>query len=376
MKIVRDFNGIGKRWPTLVTCRRDYNNCSMNAAQRAAVIEPLIPRPPADVARLRNAFSSIVAKQWDMYLPSATTGDLTGTRHAQSVKARFIAEMYARACYSMLLLSAGGPALLRFPVRAAAMLPLSRGMAIALGGALLSGLNQLVPQAVHRQLLLTAALMGALDVVLDEAASSGEAAVLRIASSIASHPPTTLLPAEQPIATLTRMIRHGESSWQSGYWETVLVPAVRAYCLAEALAVAQAPDPKGMGHRWAGIDSAIKGMWYVVGPCMGLGGDLSRFEKTEWNREQQWMADTSLLMQMIDDWVDQDEDRGARVTPVVAGHWNTASVEHLYRNTTRDLATMLTENRIRNRVLQELFLDLYNDYLHVALEAMRTGVAA
>jgi hypothetical protein len=97
-----------------------------------------IPRPPADVAPLRNAFS-IVAKQWEMYLPSATTGDPPGNPHAQSVKARLIAEMYARACYSMLLLSAGGPALLRFPERAAA---LSRGMAIALGGALLSGLNQ------------------------------------------------------------------------------------------------------------------------------------------------------------------------------------------------------------------------------------------
>jgi hypothetical protein len=146
----------------------------MNAAQRAAVIEPLIPRPPADVAPLRNAFSSIVAKQWEMYLPSATTGDPPGTPHAQSVKARFIAQMYARACYSRLL-SAGGPALLRFPVRAAAMLPLSRGLAIALGAALLSALNRLVPRGVHRQLLLTSALMGALDVVLDEAATSGEA---------------------------------------------------------------------------------------------------------------------------------------------------------------------------------------------------------
>ncbi len=317
-----------------------------------------------------------MAKQWETYLPSAITGDPPGTPHAQSVKARFIAEMYARACYSMLLLSAGGPALLRFAVRAAAMLPLSRGLAIALGRALLSSLNRLVPHAVHRQLLLTSALMGALDVVLDETASSGEAAVLRVASSIAPHPPATLLAAEQPMANLTRMIRRGESSWQSGYWERVLVPAVRAYCLAEALAVAQAPDPNSMGHRWAGIDCAIKGMWYVVGPCMGLGGNLSRFEKIEWNREQQWMADTSLLMQMIDDWVDQDEDRGARVTPVLAGDWNTASVEQLYRKTARDLATMLTENRIRNRVLQELFLDLYNDYLHVALEAMRTGVAA
>jgi hypothetical protein len=348
----------------------------MNTADRAAVIDRVIPRPPADVAPLRDAFSIMVAKQWEMYLPSATTGAPLGATYPQSVKARFIAEMYARACYSMLLVSACGPALLRFPVRATSMLPLSRGMAIACGSALLSGLNRLVPRAVHRQLLLTSALMGAFDVVLDESASSGEAAVLRIASLITPYAPTTLLPPEQPIATLTRMIRQSETSWQSGYWENVLVPAVRAYCMAEALAVAHSPDPKGMGHRWAGIESAIKGMWYVVGPCMGLGGSLARFEKTEWNREQRWMADTSLLMQMIDDWVDQDEDSGARLTPVVAGHWNTASVDQLYHKTARDLATILTENRIRNRVLQELFLDLYNDYLHVSIEAMRTGVAA
>jgi hypothetical protein len=88
------------------------------------------------------------------------------------------------------------------------------------------------------------------------------------------------------------------------------------------------------------------------------------------------MADTSLLMQMIDDWVDQDEDRGTRVTPVVSGDWNTESVRQLYRKTAGDLATMLTENQIRNPVLQKLFLDLYNDYLHVALDAMRRGVAA
>ena len=43
------------------------------------------------------------------------------------------------------------------------MLPLPRRVAIALGGALLSGLSQLVPRAVHRQLLLTSALMDPLD---------------------------------------------------------------------------------------------------------------------------------------------------------------------------------------------------------------------
>jgi len=208
----------------------------MNAAGRAAVIVRIIPRPPGDVAPLRNAFSGMVARQWETYLPSATNCAPLGATHAQSIKARFVAEMYARACYSMLLLSACGPALLRFPVRATSMLPLSRGMAIALGGALLSGLKELVPRAVHRQLLLTSALMGAFDVVLDEAASSGEAAVLRIASLITPHAPAALLPAERSIATLTRMIRRSETGWQSGYWENVLVPAVRAYCLAEGLA--------------------------------------------------------------------------------------------------------------------------------------------
>ena len=172
-----------------------------------------------------------------------------------------------------------------------------------------------MPQALHRQLLLTSMLMGMLDVVLDETASSGEAAVLRIASLISREAAAPLLPIEQPIASLAQTIRRYESAWQSDFWETILQPAVRNYCLAEALAVVHASDPTGMGHRWAGIEAAIKGMWYVVGPRMGLRGSLSRFERPAWNREQQWMADTSLLMQMIDDWVDQDEDRGTRVTP-------------------------------------------------------------
>src|SRR6266568_409861 len=117
---------------------RGYN-VSMNTAQRAAVIEPLIPRPPADVRPLRIAISTTVAKQWERFLPTATEGRPFCATQRQSAKARFIAEMYARACYSMLMLSAAGPAALRLPVRATAMLPLSRGVAIRLGGALLSG---------------------------------------------------------------------------------------------------------------------------------------------------------------------------------------------------------------------------------------------
>ena len=66
-----------------------------------------------------------------------------------------------------------------------------------MGSALLSCCNQLVPPAVQRQLLLISALMGALDVVLDDVAFAGVAAVERIASLITPDAPTSLLAAER-----------------------------------------------------------------------------------------------------------------------------------------------------------------------------------
>jgi hypothetical protein len=346
-----------------------------NIAIRTAALESLIPLPPGDVAPMRTAFAGMVSKQWQTFVPDVLAGSAQGLRDSQLAKVRFIGEMYARACYSMLLVSAKGPAMLRLPIRAAAVLPQSRHMTIWLGGKLLAALEKLHSRAVHRQVLLTSALMGTLDVVLDEAAFSGEGAVLRVASLITQDAPASLLPAEQPVAALAKAARRDESAWQSDYWEKVLEPAVRNYCLAEVLAVTHASDPSGMGHRWAGIDAAIKGMWYAAGPCMDLRGSLSLFDQGQWNCEQRWMADASLLMQMIDDWVDQDEDRGARLTPITTGDWSLQSVSDLYSKTIRDLGAMLIQSGIRSPVLQELFADLYRDYLHTAIEAMRNGVA-
>lgn len=266
--------------------------------------------------------------------------------------------------------------MLRALVRAAALLPPSRGLTIELGSVVLAGMEHLLPKAVHRQLLLMSALMGMLDVVLDDAASSGEPAAFRVASLTARPRPEKLLPGETIIVTLAQAARQTETAWQEEYWVTVLQPAIRKYCEAEVLAVKGISDPTGMGHRWSGIDAAIKGMWYVVGPQMGLEGDCARFEKCQWNREQQWMADTSLLMQMIDDWVDQDEDRGARLTPVVAGQWNLESAAELFDKTVRDLGVLLDASGIQKPVLKAILADLYRDYLHTAMDAMRAGVAA
>jgi hypothetical protein len=318
----------------------------------------------------------MVSKQWQIYVPPALAGCGEGMAGSQFAKGRFIGEMYARACYSMLMVSQRGPSLLRAVVRGAALLPPWRGLSIKLGSALLAGMEHLLPKAVHRQLLLTSALMGMLDVVLDDAASSGEPAALRVASLTARPCPENLLPAEKMIVALAQATRQTETAWQEEYWISVLQPAVHKYCEAEVLAVKHVPDRTGMAHRCAGIDAAIKAMWYVAGPQMGLEGDYARFEKDQWNREQQWMADTSLLMQMIDDWVDQDEDRGARLTPVLAGDWNLESAAELFDKTVRDLSVLLDASGIQKPVLKSILADLYRDYLHTAMDAMRAGVAA
>jgi hypothetical protein len=325
---------------------------------------------------MRTAFARLASKQWQIYIPPALAGCEEKMAGFQFAKGRFIGEMYARACYSMLLVSQRGPSSLRAFVRAAALLSPSRGLAIKLGSMLLAGMEHLLPRALHRQLLLMSALMGMLDVVLDDAASSGDKAALRVASLTSRPCPENLLPAEQMIVELAQAARQTETAWQEAYWLGVLRPAICKYCEAEVLAVKRVPDLTGMGHRWAGIEAAIKGMWYVAGPQMGLEGDSPRFEEAQWNREQRWMADTTLLMQMIDDWVDQDEDRGERLTPVIAGDWNLESAADLFEKTVRDLGVLLDASGIQRPVLKAILADLYRDYLHTAMGAMRAGVAA
>ena len=343
---------------------------------RADAIEELIPRPPTDVSWLADRFSKMVARQWLRNVPPTLGSAPLGSSEKKAAKVRFIAEMYPRACYSMLLLSARAPFPIRFLIRIASNLPINRGSAIGCGGLTVSLLKLVVPHSVHRRLALMSTLMGVMDIVLDEAASAGQDSVLRVASMLSRKPEVATDILETTLERLTRSIRAQESGWQTPYWEKILLPAVRKYCVAEALATSNVPDATGLGHRWAGIDAGIKGMWYVIGPRLGLPNALEGFEQRFWNSEQQWMADTSLLMQMVDDWVDQDGDRGLRPRPVLEGGWTLQTIQDLYGRTMFDLTALIEKNGIHNKVLKELFRGLYADYLHRAVEAMHSGLAA
>jgi hypothetical protein len=305
---------------------------------RIAEIAQLIPPPAPDLAPLRSQFTRAV----DGLRQQHAAGFDSGLARVQ-----FVAGMYARGCYSMLLVKSRA-------ARLTGRAPLPRVVAISLIGALLRVLPRLASRDTHRRIARVSTLMATIDPVLDEAAAGGLEPALRV-------------PDDPLIRSLVEATRAGESPWRAKYWEESVAPAVRNYCAAEALAVAGSPDPAALGHRGAGIQAVVEGMWYAIGPELGFDAPDCR--------QLQWMTDTTRIMQMIDDWVDQDEDSGKRLTPVLNGDWTLADVAGLYSKTVEDLKTLLDETGVHARVLQSVVVDLYTDYLQLALEAMR-GVAA
>jgi hypothetical protein len=344
------------------------------AAIRVRTIEELIASPPDDVIRLRQSIQKMVAVQLQRYVPSALGADDLGRGTAKAVKIRFLAEMYLRACYSMIIMSDRCPLLLRIQIRCPRQLPLPRAVVLSAGPRIFSLLDWLLPARVHRQLALMATMIGLIDQLLDEATANGpdEASQIALLLTVVPEPRS---PLQTALQTLVRSLRVGESSWQANYWTTVLLSATQKYCQEEALAATGKRDPSGMGFRWAGIEAAISGMWYVVGPFLGLDDDFEAFRRQNWNAEQKWMADTSLLMQMIDDWIDQDEDLSVRSTAVLSRDWSPEGIQNLYQKTIEDLTLLLNKNGVRNGTVRRLFVDLYTDYIYAGLDAMKSGVA-
>ena len=318
-------------------CEYPEKNVSSQRALRIAEIAQLIPSPAPELTRLRSQFTRAVDSLREQYAAGLDRG---------SIRVRFVAGMYARGCYSMLLVKSR-------VARMGGCVPLPRVVAISFIGELLRMLPRLASRDTHCRIACVSTLMATIDPVLDKVATGGLELALRV-------------PDDPPIRSLIEATRAGESSWRASYWDESVAPAVRNYCAAEALAVAGMPDPAALGHRGAGIQAVVEGMWYAIGPELGLDAADSR--------QRQWMMDTTRIMQMIDDWVDQDEDSGKRLTPVLNGDWTLAHIAALYSRTVEDLKKLLDGAGVHAPALQNVVVDLYTDYLRLALEAMG-GVA-
>lgn len=320
-------------------------------------IEEIVPRPSAAIERLAETVMRVVTAQWKRYVADVFEDGSEARAVVCAAKNRVAAIMYARGCYSMVILGRAAPLPVRAALRVSGLLPLSPEVAARTGSLTFAALPFLLPKRLHRRIVLVGVMMAVFDEIVDEYAlqrrkpeDAFESATMR-----------ALIPA----------LREGESAWQREYWDAVLMPAMTRFAREEQRAVAGKVDAESLGHRGSGIDTAIKSMWYAVGPYIGLAVAGSARERATWNAAQRWMADGSLLVQMMDDWIDQEQDATSRPTPVTQGQWTPSDIASQYRKTREDLATVLYEQGIRSTALHEVVDALYSEYLYRALRAMQ-----
>lgn len=328
----------------------------MTTAFRARDVQEIVPQPSAAVERLGETVMRVVSAQWERYVREVCEDGSDVRRALSKPKARLSAIMYARGCYSMIILGRGAPLPLRAAVWAVGLIRLSADRVARIGALIVCALPLLLPRRVHRCIALVAFKMAIFDDTVDEFALQGR------------EPEDVFESA--PMRVVVSALRRGESPWQREYWDAVLMPAMQRFAREERQAIAGAIDMESMGHRGAGIDSAIKSMWYAVGPYIGIGDPENAVESTRWNAIQRWMADGTLLVQMLDDWVDRDEDATARPTPVTQGQWTPDDIEKQYCKTRDGLVAVLRMQGIENLVFRDVVCGLYCEYLHRALRAM------
>jgi hypothetical protein len=328
----------------------------MMTALSARDVEEIVEPPSAAIERLAETVMRVVTAQWQRCVDDVFESGSEARRAVSTPKARRAAIMYARGCYSMVVLGRRAPLRLRALVRVSGHLPLSANVAARMGSLTFGALSFLLPKRVHRRIVLVGVLMVMLDEIVDDYAQKGRA--------------TERVFEDAVMRVLVRALREGESEWQRDYWNSVMLPAMTRFVREEQRAVAGQMDVERMGYRGAGIDAGIKSMWYAVGTYIGLGNPTDSSDRANWNLAQRWMAEGALLVQMMDDWVDRDKDALVRPTPVTLGQWTMKDIEAKYRATGDELAGVLREQGIDSHALQSVVRALYAEYLYRALRAM------
>jgi len=118
------------------------------------------------------------------------------------------------------------------------------------------------------------------------------------------------------------------------------------------------PDPRGLGHRLAGVEGTIDGLLFPVVRYAGEGA-------------RAWMYDVSLFVQVMDDWLDYEMDAASdRSTPVVTGEWTFADVASTWRKSVAGLEELVRSAGLTSPRYVCFIREAYVLMMHQVMEAM------
>ncbi|MFO0760455.1 MAG: hypothetical protein U0359_28500 [Byssovorax sp.] len=266
-------------------------------------------------------------------------------------------DLYASAPYTALFCAPKGPLVLRAVASAGDLLPLPAPALSLLGRGAIEAWGRLAMPDVHRRIALVAAFIVVVDHVFDHGMDDPpRARGARLEAVIEGQ-----TPPDGPALALTRALRVAMAERLDGDDRAAFEAAmaqVFGWIRAEVRAMLGEPDPRGLGHRMAGVEGTIDGLLFPVLKHTGSG-------------PRAWMIDVSLFVQIMDDWLDAEADaRSNRPTPVIEGRWTQADVEEAWARTVTGIEALARAAGHRSPRYQRFIRDAYVLMMREVAEAM------
>lgn len=266
-------------------------------------------------------------------------------------------DLYASAPYTALFCSANPPAMVRLATAVGGRLPLSLSALARLGGGAVTAFGRFGPQAPQRRIALIAAFIVCVDHALDHGMSDpparrGE----RLEAVLAGRSP-----ADSEVLALSRALAvemgAGLRGEERASFERAMA-RVREWIRAEVRAMCGEVDPRGLGHRLAGVEGTIDGLLFPV-------------ERYAGEETRRWMYDVSLFVQVLDDWFDWEADaKDQRPTPVTEGRWRFDDLSAAWRGSVEGLEALVRASGPRSDRYVELVREAYVGMMRDVMEAM------
>lgn len=336
----------------------------LTSAHRIHLLQELIGTPHSHAALFPAAIRGHTHSLWQRHV-APLFQDEWPDGIADMAKLRFLScNLYASAPYTILACSHKAPTWMRAIIRGADLLRLKSDGLHKTAALSLRLFAQTFSQMEHRRIILIATFIATIDHAFDHYMHHlpPQERERRIKGLLAG----TWTPDHGSLR-LTRALQLamsegiGPEDWP--VFQSALDRVVE-WCESEVAGMTGVEDPTGLDHRLAGVEGTIDGLIF---PVLTYAGERAR----------QWMYDVSLFTQMMDDWIDYDQDLlDLRRTPVISGRWNLHEISRQWHTTLDGITELAKRAGMGSPRYQAFIRQVYSYMMHDVMRAMIDGVAA
>lgn len=326
---------------------------------RIAAVRALMGTPDPGVRHLAAGIRAAARWHFDAHvapLVEAHWPSLAGLPFHEKLRIG-ACDLYASAPYTALLCAAHPPLLVRAVTGVGSRLPLPFPVLALLGRGAMVVFGRFAYPREQRRIALIAAFIVVVDHVMDHVLTEppeerGRRLEAVIDGRAAAGTPELALTRALAVAMAERLGTDDRAVFDAA------MAKLKAWIRAEVRAMRGEPDPRGLGHRLAGVEGTIDGLLFPVARYAGEG-------------VRAWMYDVSMYVQVMDDWFDCDDDAGSnRPTPVVTGAWTFTDVEAAWHRTLAGIEALVLASGMRSPRYARFVREAYVLMMIEVMEAM------